>query len=89
MQLRPPEPRDSSGTLLRALTDGERSKWLCVALQRWLVQQLHSSGEGLAQISQNQLLSPRQAAVSCTGLVSAGNRSSQVLTLSSKDSQEQ
>lgn len=54
-----------------------------------LVQQLHSSREGLAQISQNQLLSLRQADVSCMGLVSAGNHSSQVLTLSGKDNQKQ
>lgn len=33
--LRPPEPRDGSGTLLRALTDGEMSKWFCVAVQGW------------------------------------------------------
>lgn len=52
-----------------------------------LVQQLHSSRDGLAQISQNQLLSPRHADVSCKGLVSAGNHSSQLLMLSSKDNQ--
>lgn len=65
---------------------GEEKVALCGSAR--LVQQLHSSREGLAQISQNQLLSPRHADVSCTGLVSAENHSSRVLMLSSKDNQK-
>lgn len=65
---------------------GEEQVALCGFAR--LVQQLHSSREGLAQISQEELLSPRHTDMSCTGLVSAANCSSQVLTLSSKDNQE-
>lgn len=89
MQLRPLQPR-GQGQLWYLAESADRWEEEQVALcsSARLVQQLHSSREGLAQISQNQLRSPRHADVHCMGLVAAGNRSSQVLTLSSKDNQE-